>query len=71
MITLKRKMKQVLQNGILIRVCKNNMTQFQFLIPPDCIFLTKETINDEKLILPVIYLTQDYEPLKERPDDKN
>ena len=36
---------KILANGILIRVLKNNKEVFQFVIPPNCIFMTQETIN--------------------------
>ena len=70
MITVKRKARQALAHGILIRVCNNNMSLFQFVIPPNCIFMTKETINGDKVILPVVYLTQNYEPIKDFINDK-
>ena len=73
-------MKKPFENGILIRVCKNKKELFQFVIPPNCIFITNEIINAEKKTLPVIYLTNNYEPMKAedicnrylgKPDDKN
>jgi hypothetical protein len=58
------KMKdKILANGILIRVLKNNKEVFQFVIPPNCIFMTQETINKKDVELPVVCLTQNYTPL--------
>ena len=70
MITVKRNIKRALANGILIRVCNNNMSLFQFVIPPESISTTQETINGKKKIMPVIYLTQTYEPIKDFTNDQ-
>ena len=55
---------KVLANGILVEVITNNKERFQFLVPPESINFMKKTINEEKVMLPVIFLTQNYQPIK-------
>jgi hypothetical protein len=56
--------KTVKSNDIMLVIYKKDQRMIQVLFPSNCIFMSKQKIEDREVYIKTIFLTDNFEPIK-------